>query len=96
MLSIIKNLKIHNKEREVFDSYDHMKWGCGRILPQGLNESIIAIRMIQAIEIVKEDIDKEFKDFVYKKIYLRKFIIYYVLRLMQFIIFVVGIFRQLG
>lgn len=72
-----KEFKIHNKEREVFDSYDHMKWGCGRILPQGLNESIIAIRMIQALEIVKEDIDKEFKDFVYENLFKE---IYHLLR----------------
>lgn len=61
--------KIHNKEREVFDSYDEMKWGCGRILPQGLNESIIAIRMISALEIVKSDLDKDFLDMIYQKMF---------------------------
>ncbi len=60
---------IHNKEKLVFDSYETMKWGCGRILPQGLNESIITIRMIQALEIVKEDIGKDFLDYVYENLF---------------------------
>lgn len=79
-LDIIKNIlgfyaknylsfKIHNKERQVFDSYEEMTWGCGRILPQGLNESIIAIRMINALEIVKNDIGQEFLDYVYEHMF---------------------------
>lgn len=59
------NFQIHNKERETFDNYEEMKWGCGRILPQGLNESIIAIRMIQALEIVKDDLEPDFINFTY-------------------------------
>lgn len=60
---------IHNKERGRFDSYETMKWGCGRILPQGLNESIITIRMIQALELVKDDLDQAFLDFVYEHLF---------------------------
>lgn len=60
---------IHNKEREIFDSYEEMKWGCGRILPQGLNESIICIRMIQALEIVKDELSQEFLDFIYEHMF---------------------------
>lgn len=63
------NFKIHNKERGVFDSYQTMKWGCGRILPQGLNEAIICIRMIQALELVKDYLDKEYIDFVYENMF---------------------------
>lgn len=60
---------IHNKERERFLSIDDMKWGCGRILPQGLNESIITIRMIQALEIVKNDLPKSFLDEIYHSMF---------------------------
>lgn len=67
---------IHNKERLVFDSYDNMLWGCGRILPQGLNESIIAIRMIQALEIVKDDLDKEYLDFVYEHMFKEMYLLF--------------------
>ncbi len=64
-----KKFRIHNKEREVFSSYEEMKWGCGRILPQGLNESIIAIRMINALEIIKDDLDTTFLDDVYNNMF---------------------------
>ncbi|MCM1130874.1 MAG: heparinase II/III-family protein [Roseburia sp.] len=67
--------ELHNKEKEVFDSYETMKWGCGRILPQGLNESIITIRMIQALEIIKNDIDKDFLDEVYQKLFKEIFLL---------------------
>lgn len=60
---------IHNKERERFLNIEDMKWGCGRILPQGLNESIITIRMIQALEIVKNDLSKSFLDEIYHSMF---------------------------
>ena len=60
---------IHNKERERFLSVEEMTWGCGRILPQGLNESIITIRMIQALEIVKNDLPKLFLDEIYNSMF---------------------------
>lgn len=68
-----KNFKIHNKERQVFDTYEEMTWGCGRILPQGLNESIICIRMISALEIIKDDLDKEYLDELYFKMFREMF-----------------------
>lgn len=34
--------------------------GCGKIMPQGLNEAIIMIRFINALELVKEDLPKQF------------------------------------
>lgn len=52
--------KLHNKEGLTFDTIEEMKWGCGRIMPQGLNESIFIIRMINALELVKDDIGEEF------------------------------------
>lgn len=60
---------IHNKERDRFLNVDDMKWGCGRIMPQGLNESIITIRMIQALEIVKSDLPKSFLDEIYHSMF---------------------------
>ncbi len=60
---------IHNKERDRFLNIDDMKWGCGRIMPQGLNESIITIRMIQALEIVKNDLPKSFLDEIYHSMF---------------------------
>ncbi len=65
--------QLHNKERLTFDRYEDMKWGCGRILPQGLNESIIFIRMVQALEIVKEDLPKDFLDLVYTNMFRESF-----------------------
>ncbi|HEY8395480.1 MAG TPA: hypothetical protein VIK96_01745, partial [Bacilli bacterium] len=56
-LEILKNLigfyaenyrkfQLHDKSGNVYEDYETMKWGCGRILPQGLNEAIITTRMI--------------------------------------------------
>lgn len=60
---------LHNKEQERFPNEEVMRWGCGRILPQGLNEAIITSRMIQALEIIKEDLTKEFTDWLYEKMF---------------------------
>lgn len=49
--------KLHNKENKFFNSIEEMEWGCGRIMPQGLNESIWLIRMFNAFEIVKAELD---------------------------------------
>jgi len=56
---------LHNKEGKVFASTDVMQWGCGRILPQGLNESILCIRMMQALELLKDDLDPSFLKMVH-------------------------------
>ncbi len=53
--------KLHKKENDIYESYETMEWGCGRIMPQGLNESIIGIRVAQAYEIIADDVDAEFK-----------------------------------
>ena len=60
---------LHNKEREQFKNETEIRWGCGRILPQGLNEAIITSRMIQSLEIIKEDLPKEFIDWLYEKMF---------------------------
>ncbi|MCK7488598.1 MAG: hypothetical protein MZU97_26205 [Bacillus subtilis] len=45
---------LHNKEGEQFETLETAKWGCGRIMPQGLNEAIFLIRFSFALEIVKD------------------------------------------
>lgn len=54
--------KLHNKEGLEFDTYEEMKWGCGRILPQGLNESIIINRILLSAEILRSELDQKFMD----------------------------------
>jgi hypothetical protein len=61
--------KLHNKEGEEFDSLEEMSWGCGRIMPQGLNESLLIIRIINALELVKDDLDSEFMNHVKTSIF---------------------------
>lgn len=79
-LEILKNLllfyadnyrkfPLHDKAGNVYQDYETMKWGCGRILPQGLNEAIITTRMIQALEIVKAELDHEFLDKLYTNMF---------------------------
>lgn len=60
---------LHNKEDLIFGSLSEMKWGCGRIMPQNLNEAIIAIRFIQTIEILREDLDPRWIDKLHKKLF---------------------------
>lgn len=46
---------LHNKEGLYFDSLQSMKWGAGRIMPQGLNECIFIIRLVLALELSKDE-----------------------------------------
>lgn len=64
---------LHNKENLPADSYDTMPWGCGKMMPQGLNESIVAIRFVQTIEILREELSQEFLDLVYQKMFREMF-----------------------
>lgn len=57
--------QLHKKENNVYESYETMEWGCGRVMPQGLNESIIGIRVAQAYEIIKDDLDEGFRQKIY-------------------------------
>jgi len=53
--------ELHNKEGNHFESIETMDWGCSRIMPQSLNESIWVIRLINALEMVKDDLSEAFK-----------------------------------
>lgn len=48
--------ELHNKEGHVFNDLESAEWGCGRIMPQGLNESIFMIRLFNGFEIVKKNL----------------------------------------
>lgn len=65
--------KLHNKEGLEFENLEEMKWGCGRIMPQGLNESIFIIRMINALELIKEEIGQEFLKDLENKLFIEVF-----------------------
>lgn len=64
---------LHNKENVICDSYETMKWGCGKMMPQGLNEAIVAIRFVQTIEIIREGLDKGWLQMVYEKLFREMF-----------------------
>ena len=66
---------LHNKENLSSDSYTDMPWGCGRMMPQGLNESIVALRFVQIIEILREELDRDFLDLVYHKMFREMFLL---------------------
>ncbi|MDY5931090.1 MAG: heparinase II/III family protein [Candidatus Ornithospirochaeta sp.] len=56
-------MPLHNKEY-VFSDMDDIKWGSGRMMPQSLNESIVMIRIIQALMILDDDLDDSFRNLV--------------------------------
>lgn len=60
---------LHNKENVICDTYETMKWGCGKMMPQGLNEAIVAIRFIQTIEILRPELDQAWLDYVHQKLF---------------------------
>lgn len=45
---------LHNKEHVTAETIDGMPWGCGRIMPQVLNEAIIAVRIVQTLELLRD------------------------------------------
>jgi len=51
---------LHNKLSETFDSLETMSWGCGRLMPQGLNECIGLIRLFAGMTIIKDDLSQEY------------------------------------
>jgi hypothetical protein len=63
--STYKEYTLHNKENESYESYEKMRWGCGKMMPQGLNEAIVAIRISQTIELLKDDLEPGFIQMVY-------------------------------
>lgn len=60
---------LHNKENVIGRSYDDMKWGCGKIMPQNLNEAIVAIRFVQTIEILRDTLSPEWLQNVHRKLF---------------------------
>ncbi len=66
---------LHNKENDICDSYENMKWGCGRMMPQGLNESIVAIRFVQTIEILRDELDSKWLNKIYHKMFREMFLL---------------------
>lgn len=40
----------------------------GKLMPQGLNEAILLIRVLISLELLKDDLDKDFKDMVTEKL----------------------------
>ncbi len=59
---------LHAKEHIVEDvTFDI--GGAGRLMPQGLNEAIVAIRTIISLELLKDDIDAEFVEGVKKNLF---------------------------
>lgn len=56
--------ELHDKGGNTFESIESMGWGCGRIMPQGLNESISMIRFFAGLAVVEEDLSQEFKALV--------------------------------
>jgi hypothetical protein len=55
---------LHDKEGRVYEEGTAPAWGCGRIMPQGLNESIFAIRMLWTLELLKTELSAVFLDLV--------------------------------
>lgn len=64
---------LHNKENERFSSYEDMKWGCGKMMPQGLNEAIVAIRFIQTIELLRPELDQTWIDYLHETLFREMF-----------------------
>ncbi len=64
---------LHNKENAVCESYDSMAWGCGRMMPQGLNESIVAIRFVQTLEIIRDAVAESWLEKIHKKLFREMF-----------------------
>ena len=60
---------LHNKENVMGSSYDDMKWGCGRIMPQNLNEAIVAIRFIATIEMLRDTLDDNWIAWVHQMLF---------------------------
>lgn len=51
----------HSKDKIIEDIENHQGGG-GRLMPQGLNEAILIVRIVLSLELLKNDLDKEFID----------------------------------
>lgn len=61
---------IHDKEDRRYSDIASMGWGAARIMPQSLNESIIVLRILQAMILLSDDLDDRFVSMV-KELLLR-------------------------
>ena len=68
-----QEFQLHNKENVLCESYDNMVWGCGKMMPQGLNEAIVAIRFIQTIEILRDELDSAWLERIHQKLFREMF-----------------------
>lgn len=59
---------LHAKTKVLCDPAEDVD-GAGKIMPQGLNEAIIAIRMVNAMELVKEELDGVWIETICAKMY---------------------------
>ncbi len=57
---------LHNKEGVM---NNHKIWGNGKLMPQGLNEAIIMVRVVNALEVVKEDLPLAFLEKIHDKLF---------------------------
>jgi len=65
-----KDFPLHTKEDAHYKTLEEMTWGCGKIMPQGLNESIIGIRIIQTLSLIKDERSLSFIEGVKKNLLL--------------------------
>ena len=68
--------KLHNKEGLEFENLDEALWGTSRIMPQSLNESIFLVRLINALELVRENLPEGFIARLEKGIFTEAFIMF--------------------
>lgn len=59
---------IHSKDKFVTIKKGEKVWDAGKIMPQGLNEAIIVIRISISLEILKNDLEQDFIDFIVQKL----------------------------
>lgn len=63
-----EHFAVHAKEK-INCNLNHDVGGAGKIMPQGLNEAIVAIRFINALELVKDHLDKEWLTMLKEKLF---------------------------
>ncbi|MBB6479887.1 heparinase II/III domain-containing protein [Spirochaeta isovalerica] len=68
------NFILHNKEGLEFDNLEDAAWGVSRIMPQSLNEAIFIIRLVNAFQLVKEDLPDGFIDRMERDFFSQAFI----------------------
>ncbi|WP_125608132.1 heparinase II/III domain-containing protein [Lapidilactobacillus bayanensis] len=61
-LKNFQKFKLHDKQDNFFDDLSSMTWGCGRVMPQSLNESIFFTRIFTSLYILKDILPDSFKN----------------------------------